>query len=171
MGGGAASRRRPEVTRSPEALMALVRGLDVANNFAFLPHRRALANAKGGWDATPVLTTCNLYVNVCTAALGRPIPPKKANEQVAWLKSERGLLAGYMPVDGETARQRAEGGYPTVAATTNPAGHGHIALVVPRDPAGPPGIYVSSAGATNHLRCLLFKSFGINASPEFWTSP
>ena len=170
MGGGAASRRGAEMMRSPDALMALVRGIDVVNNFAFLPHRRAFANAKGGWDATPVLTACNLYVNVCTAALGRPIPPKKANEQVAWLKSERGMLAGWMPVDGETARQRAESGYPTVAATTNPAGHGHIALVVPADASGAPGIYVSSAGATNHVRCVLHRSFGVAAMPEYWTN-
>ena len=170
MGGGAASRRGPEVTRTPEALMAVVRALEVETNFAWRPHRRATANATGGWDASPVYSFCNLYVNACTVALGRPIPPRLANSQVAWLKSERGTLAGWLPIDGETARQRAESGFPTVAATVSPAGHGHIALVVPRDPAGPTGIYVSSAGASNYLRCLLFKSFGVAAAPDYWTA-
>lgn len=156
------------MTRSADYVTELVRDLDVANNFALLPHRRALANAAGGFDATPMLTLCNCYLTICTAALGCAVPPMLANKQHAWLKSNEGKLAGWMPVDSETARQRAQLGYPTVGAVSNPAGHGHVALVVPADPLGPVGIYVSSAGVQNFVRVLWHRSFG-SLRPEWFT--
>lgn len=154
--------------RTPNAVLALITGLDVVNNFAFLPHRRATANAAGGYDATPVLTLCNAYLTCCTAGLGCAVPPMKANDQHAWLGSPEGKLAGWMPVDNETARQRAQLGFPTVAAFANPLGHGHVALVVPADPTGPVGVYVSAAGATNFVRCLWHRSFG-TFTPDYFT--
>lgn len=151
--------------RSPDAVLALISGIDVVNNFAFLPHRRVLSDG----DPTPLLTLCNAYVTCCTAALGCPIAPMKANEQAAWLLSPEGQLAGWMHVDSATAKQRAQGGYPTVAAWVNPTGgHGHIALVVPADPIGPDGIYVSAAGAQNFVRCLVGRSFG-DLKPDYFT--
>jgi hypothetical protein len=153
------------MTRAPDVVLALISGLDVANNFAFLPHRRVLSDG----DPTPTLTLCNCYVTCCTAALGCAVPPMKANEQRTWLLSPEAQLAGWMHVDSETARQRAQGGYPTVAAWANPdGGHGHIALVVPTDPTGPVGLYVSAAGAQNYVRCLLSRSFG-DLRPDFFT--
>lgn len=157
---------RDAMTRTPESVLALITGIDVVNNFAFLPHRRLLDNAA----STPVLTMCNTYVTCCTAGLGCAVPPMLANRQHAWLKSAEGKLAGWMPVDSETARQRAQLGYPTVAAWTNPTGgHGHIALVVPPDPAGPVGVYVSSAGSKNFVRALMQRSFGLSLAAEFFT--
>jgi hypothetical protein len=154
--------------RSPDAVLALISGLDVVNNFAFAPHRRAEANGLGTWDATPIVTLCNCYVTCCTAALGCAIAPMLANRQHDWLLSPEGQLAGWMHVDSETARQRAQSGYPTVASLANPGGHGHIALVVPADPVGPPGLYVSSAGGQNYVRCLLARSFG-DSTPDYFT--
>ncbi len=154
--------------RSPDAVLALIRGIDVPNNFAFLPHRRALVNELGTWDATPVLTFCNVYVNVCTSALGCPIAPTKANSQLAWLLSSPGKLAGWMYVDSETARQRATTGYPTLAAIANPTGHGHIALVVP-PPSGDGRMFVSSAGTENFVRAPLERSFGSHKDVHFFT--
>lgn len=156
------------MSRTPEALVALVMGIDVVNNFAFIPHRRAIANGSGGFDPTQLLTLCNAYVTCCTAGLGCAVPPMKANSQYAWLGSAGGQVAGWTPVDAETARQRAQLGRPTVAALANPLGHGHIALVVPADPAGPPGVYVSSAGVVNHVRTPLARSFG-TFTPQYWT--
>ena len=154
--------------RSADAVLALITGLDVANNFAFLPHRRALANATGGYDHTPLLTLCNAYLTCCTAGLGCAVPPMLANKQHAWLMSNEGKLAGWMPIDPETARQRAQLGYPTVAAALNPTGHGHVALVVPQAVTDAPGLYVSSAGAHNFIRAPLAKSFG-SLHPEYFT--
>lgn len=156
------------VMRSPDAVLALITGLDVVNNFAFLPHRRALANATGGYDPTPLLTLCNAYLTVCTAGLGCAVPPMKANSQHTWLKSTEGRRAGWMPIDNETARQRAQLGYPTVGAALNPSGHGHVALAVPADPTGPVGIYVSAAGAHNFVRCLWHRTFG-SLTPDWFT--
>lgn len=156
------------MTRSPEALLQLVEGIDVANNFAFLPHRRATAAADDGWEVTPMLTLCNVYVAVCTAALGCPIPAKLANKQHAWLSSTQGRLAGWLLVDSETARKRVQGGFPTVAAEVRP-GHGHIALVVPTEAGHPMGLFVSAAGVQNFVRCPLHRSFGAAAKPDFFT--
>jgi hypothetical protein len=154
--------------RSADTVLELVTGLDVVNNFAFQAHRRAIANATGGFDATPLLTFCNCYLTCVTAALGCPVPPMLANKQHAWLKSNEGKLAGWMPVDAETARQRAQLGYPTIGAATNPDGHGHVALAVPADPTGPVGIYVSSAGLQNYVRAPVARSFGV-LHPEWFT--
>lgn len=153
--------------RSPDFILALIMGVDVVNNFAFQPHRRAVANNKGGFDATPVLTFCNCLVSVYTAALGCPIPPMLAKKQHAWLASNEGKMAGWMQVDAVTAALRAETGYPTVAVATG-AQHDHIALVVPADRVGPPGVYVSAAGAQNFVRAKLERSFGF-LKPEFYS--
>lgn len=152
--------------RSPDTVLALITGIDVVNNFAFLPHRRVLDDSRD--TITPRLTLCNAYVTACTAGLGCAIPPMLANKQHAWLKSNEGMLAGWMPVDPETARQRAQLGYPTVAAVMNLSGHGHIALVVPQAATEPPGLYVSSAGATNFIRTPMARSFGA-LKPSFFT--
>lgn len=156
------------MTRSPDAVLALIMGVDCVNNFAFLPHRRALANDSGGFDPTPTLTMCNCLLTVYTAALGCAVPPMLANKQHAWLKSNEGVLAGWMPVDSETARQRAQLGYPTVAAAANPNGHGHVGLVVPQSVTDKPGLYVSAAGVHNYVRAPIGMSFG-TLKPDFWT--
>lgn len=152
------------MNRSADAVLALITGLDVVNNFAFLPHRRVLADG----SLTPTLTLCNTYLTCCTAGLGCAIPPMLANKQHVWLLSNEGKLAGWMHVDSETARQRAQLGYPTVAVAANLFGHGHVALVVPPDPVGPVGIYVSAAGAQNFVRVLWHRSFGA-MKPDYFT--
>lgn len=189
--------------RSPDTVLALISGLDVVNNAAFLPGILAVAAGDEHpdcfFEGQPVklmhYTRCNGYATACTAALGCPVPPMKANQQHDWLMSNEGQLAGWMHVDSETARQRAQGGYPTMAVWKNvhwrcsrclkPAAgagtcancggttvlvedHGHIALVVPADPTGPTGIYVSAAGQQNFVRCLLARSFG-DIKPDYFT--
>jgi len=142
------------MTRSPDAVLGLISGIDVVNNFAFL--------MRDG------VTVCNCYATVCTAALGCAIPPMLANGQHAWLLSNEGQLAGWMHVDSETARQRAALGYPTVASWANPEGHGHIALCVP-PPSGDARLFVSAAGHQNFVRASIDRSFGLNKSIDFFT--
>ncbi len=141
--------------RSPDALLALASDMAVTHNFAFSPR-----------DG---LTFCNCYVAVLTAALRCPILPCLANLQHAWLKSDEGRMAGWMPVDSETARARAGLGYPTVASWRNPRDDkpGHIALLVPAPP-GATGHYVTAAGSENFIRAALGRSFGVNR-PDFFT--
>ena len=143
------------VTRAPDVLLALVGDMAVTANFAFMPR-----------DG---MTFCNCYVSVLAAALRSPIPPRLANLQNAWLKSDEGRMAGWMPVDSETARQRAALGYPTVASWRNPKDSlpGHIALLVP-PPQGAIGIYVTAAGAENFVRAPVGRSFGVN-QPDYFT--
>ena len=141
--------------RSADLLLSLVSDMAVTANFAFHPR-----------DGQ---TFCNCYVAVLTAALRAPIPPRLANLQNAWLKSDEGRMSGWMPVDSETARQRATLGYPTVASWRNPKDSlpGHIALLVPA-PQGATGIYVTAAGAENFVRAPVGRSFGVNV-PEWFT--
>jgi|SRR6185436_5124689 len=140
--------------RLPNIVLNLIAGIDVVDNFAFI--------ARDG------VTVCNCYVTVCTAALGCPIPPMLANKQHAWMLSNEGMLAGWMHVDSETARQRAALGYPTVASWLNPEGHGHIAMCVP-PPSGDARMHVSAAGHQNFVRAPIEKSFGLGKNIAFFT--
>lgn len=145
----------PPMPRGPEFLLALITDMAVTANYAFTPR-----------DG---LTFCNCYISVLTAALRCAIPPRLANLQNAWLKSNEGLLAGWMPVDVETARHRAALGYPTVASWSNPKhdAPGHIALVVP-SPPGVASMYISQAGTENFLRAPIGRGFG-SIQPDFFT--
>lgn len=149
--------RMPEspTQRAPELLLALVSDMAVTANFAFTPR-----------DG---VTFCNCYVAVLTAALRCPIPPMLANLQYAWLKSDEGRMAGWMPVDSETARARVELGYPTVAVWKNPHHDrpGHIALLVPA-PKGVVSIHITQAGASNFIRAPIGRGFG-SLLVEFFT--
>jgi hypothetical protein len=142
------------MTRTPDAALGLISGIDVVNNFAFL--------ARDG------VTVCNCYVTCCTAALGCAVPPMLANKQHEWLMSSEGQLAGWLHVDSETARQRATLGYPTVVSWLNPEGHGHIALCVP-PPTGDARLFVSAAGLQNFVRAPIERSFGIGKTLSFFT--
>lgn len=167
--------------RSPEELLRLATDFDVANNFAFLPHRRvvpATTGIKGVatvtidtviYVVTAILTLCNAYVSEFTAALGCPIPPMKANKQLEWLLSNEGKMAGWSECDRATAITRAGLGYPTVAVALD-APHGHIGMMMPPPATDPQGAYVSSAGISNFIYVKLEKSFGaLSAKCRFFT--
>jgi hypothetical protein len=159
----------------------LATALDVVNNFAFLPHRRALPSSVGikgpvvnvnGLDhvVTNMLTLCNAYVSVFTAALACPVPPRKANQQLEWLASNEGKMAGWTECARLTAIARAALGYPVVAAAMD-APHGHIAMVMPSPTKDSDGAYVSAAGARNFVFDKLERSFGavLAAKCRFFT--
>lgn len=132
----------------------VVDGLDVEENFAFLP--KVILQTDG---TSLQVTHCNGYANAVTAALGCPIPPKLANKQHAWLKAE-GVRQGWVPCNEQAAASFVERDYTVVAVWTNPTGGpGHIAACVPT-PEGEEGLWVTSAGKRNHRRCQIEKSFG-----------
>ncbi len=141
--------------RAPELLLALVSDMAVTHNYAFMPR-----------DGK---TFCNCYISVLGAALGAPIAPALANQQHDWLMSEEGRMAGWSKVDADTARQRAQLGYPTVASWKNPKPDqpGHIALVVPA-PTGVASLHVSAAGHENFIRAPIGRSFG-GLTPDYFT--
>lgn len=149
--------------RSPDAVLALIAGMDVASNFAFAPHVIVMPDG-----TSKAVTWCNAYATCLTAAMGCAIPPKLANKQHAWLASEAGVAAGWKPCDRETARMRASMGFPVVAVWTNPTGPGHISVLVPPPATDPGRIYVSTAGRDNFVRAPLERSFGMLV-PEFFT--
>lgn len=168
------------MVRAPDELRRLATEYDVVNNFAFLPHRRAVPASAGitgprinidGLDyvITKILTLCNAYVALFTAALGCPIPPLKANQQLEWLLSNEGKMAGWSECNRATAITRAGLGYPTVAAALD-APHGHIGMMMPSPATDLNGAYVSAAGLTNYSYTKLEKSFGhLTAACRFFT--
>lgn len=140
----------------------LVDDIAVDTNYAFLP--KVVLQP----DGTSLRATfCNCYVSVVTAAMGCAIPPKLANKQNAWLKSS-GRATGWVPCNREAAEDFSNRDYTVVASWVNPTGGpGHIAVCVPTPPDGE-GLWVSSAGQNNHVRCSLEKSFGVSIEPEFF---
>lgn len=138
--------------RSPDALRA------VAGQFAVETAPRY--RPKDG------KTYCNIYLWDVTRALGCEVPhwvgppgmrsETTANALVTWLLAE-GSTLGWREDDERAAVAHAAFGRPAVAAWRNPAGHGHVALLLP-SPDGE--ARVAAAGA----RCLfdvpLVESFG-----------
>lgn len=163
--------------RAPDYLIQLATDFVVENAFAFLPHRRVIpvvAGAKstnptvliGGlvFQVTDPLTLCNAYVHAFTTALGCPVPPMKANDQLAWLESNEGKMAGWFDVNRTMAVERAVLGYPAVAVAYK-APHGHIAMMMPSPVKEPGAAYCSAAGAANHHYVKLEATFGPILAP------
>lgn len=140
--------------RSAQALVEAVAAVDPAHSFCLLP-------ANG-------LTHCNEAARFMCAALGVPLVNDLANAQRDWLAAS----TEWKVVDVETARQRAESGFPTLAVWKNPTGpgaHGHIAVVVPAPLSDPGGMYVAAAGLRNTNCGTLTSQFGLSIYPEFFT--
>lgn len=154
------------MTRDPNTVLGVIQLLDVRNAFAFLPHVRLIDG-----KPTAPLTLCNAYASVFCACLGVRLPPTlKANQQIPWLHSEEGRLAGWMTVDYETAKQRAISGFPTLVGWVNPTGGpGHIGAVVPPLKGFEAELFVSAAGRTNVARDRIRASFGDVAPLVFST--
>lgn len=112
-------------------------------------------------------TFCNIYVRDFTERLGCPIPEKLAKEQLVWLDSPDGRLAGWEECSAEKAVHRAEAGFPTIAGwlNPNPHGHSHIAMVVPA--SGEAGLHISQAGRTNLSNARIGAGFGVYVARFF----
>lgn len=161
------------MNRSPDALLAVISGLALESNFAFQPHTRVI-------DGKPVgpLTLCSDAINALTLALGCPVPitlklapgETLANAQHDYLLGPDGSAAGWSVVDLETARQRAETGFPTVATWKNPSGgHGHIMLCRPAPLTNAGHLYVAGAGSRTSGCLRIEESFGLSIHPDFVT--
>lgn len=138
--------------RTAQALVVAVAAVDPEHSYALRPR-----------DG---VTLCNEAARFLCAALGVPLPRDTANNQRDWLAAS----TEWKPVDVETARQRAESGFPTLAVWKNPTGgHGHIALLVPAPLKDPGGVYVAAAGLRNTNSGTFNSQFGISIYPEFFT--
>lgn len=147
---------------TPDSILAFISAVDVGRCAAFLPTTLDV-------DGQPMpVTRCNSYAVVYCAAFNAPLPNAPANDQNDWLHSNEAKMGGWAPCDALTAALRASLGYVVLASWKNPAGHGHIAAVVPAPVADPSGTYVSAAGAQNFVRARIEKSFGA-IKPEFFT--
>lgn len=153
----------PNLTRSPDAVLAVILGIDVEHQFCFKPHTVLLPNG-----VEMPTTQCNGYTCVVMAALGSPLPAGKlANDLLTWLSTSPGQVQGWTECEREIATRRANLGYPTVAVAYE-EGHGHIAPCVPSPSDDPVRLYVSAAGAYNMLRGPMEASFGA-LKPRYFT--
>jgi hypothetical protein len=111
------------------------------------------------------ITFCNIFVWDATKALGCELPhwwyrdELSANGLSDWL-TKYGANHGWMKVDSDHARQRANAGFPVVAVWKNPgAGSGHIAMVRPSGEEGQ--LHIAQAGASNHADIPITTGFGL----------
>ncbi len=147
-------------SRTPTLLSKVVAQFDVTRAIRYQP--------------TATDTYCNVFVWDVTRALDCEIPhwvdkgnkPAKpgtkeltVNATCDWLATE-GMNEGWLPIAEAEARLRVKAGYPTVAIWKNPAGHGHIAMVVPPRPDAVDATFIAQAGRTNFAYGLLSLGFG-----------
>lgn len=142
------------MTRTPEALMAAVAGLEVETAEKY--RKRDVTG-----DGIPE-TFCNVFVHDVTSALGCPVPLLLANAQIDWLNSQD----FWTPSTVLEAEWAAGKGEPVVAGWKARSSHGHIALGVPAK-YGESGLWIAQAGATN-FSCGRFE-WGFGHLPaQFW---
>lgn len=148
--------------RSAQELVESVLAVDPEHSFSLQPREG--------------VTLCNEAARFIMAVLDVYLPRMVANEQHDWLASDEGRAHGWMRVDSETARQRAELGYPTLAVWKNPTSspgnpaHGHIAVVIPAPTTNPGHLYVAAAGLNNTNSSPIEKQFGLSIQPDFFTT-
>ena len=93
------------------------------------------------------LTWCNLFVARVCHRLGVTLGGVLANEQAQWLRTLEAEAVGWRRLHFEqTVRDMAGIGRLVLVTYENPAGHGHIAVVVPLVDSV---THVAQAGAVN----------------------
>ncbi len=120
-----------------------------------------------------VRTFCNIYAADVLQALSVPAPlhwwmstELRANDLTAWF-AKHGPTYGWSVTDELAARAAATAGRPTIAIYTASVGDGHVAIILPSDPAGP--TMVAAAGASCFCNGPLGNSFGGVHPIVFWT--
>jgi hypothetical protein len=117
-------------------------------------------------------TYCNIFMWDCTVALSAEIPhwydektgaptavgkgkESSANSACAWLE-KFGSTYGWNPLTPDDAIANVQSGKPTVAVWPNPAGEGHVAVVLPTTPP----VRTAQAGADNFFDRPIATGFG-----------
>jgi hypothetical protein len=143
--------------RSSEKLWELIKARGVEKNSEYLP------GASYTW--------CNKYVRDLLADLEVPFPQDNwfAHQQIDYISSAAGLAAGWSKCGPREGVIVANEGKPVLATYRNPktppAGHSHIALLVPTAELTP---YITQAGARNYTYVMLERGFGKLPVTFFW---
>lgn len=113
-------------------------------------------------------TWCNLFAQDVAEAMGVMVPRQmRANQLVQWLANDAASFDweclqrdGTMSDDeaAHVAQAMADEGQLVLVGWVNPAGPGHIAVVVPS--LGEPGLWIAQAGRTSFTRAPLAQGFG-----------
>lgn len=167
------------MNRTPDAVSALVAGIDVRNNAAFfrgtlLVDAAIAPNAPDAIVAGRKLkalayTRCNGFACVVCAGLGCPIPASMtANQLFEWFPGEGGRASMWREVPRLEAIARVKGGFPVVIVAKE-VGHGHVAIGVLKA-SDPDRLYCAAAGAVNSPCMLVEEQFGeLIASVRIYT--
>lgn len=144
-------------------MLGLINGINVENQFCFLPHRFVFQGKEGAVR----LTECNGYACVCCAALGCPLPAGMVVNQLGpWLADPKlGGALGWKQCTAEEALYNAQLGMPVLAVLVQEP-TGHIALCVPSPHGDETHLYVSAAGGQCFVRARIESSFGRENTPN-----
>jgi hypothetical protein len=128
-------------------------------------------------------TFCNIFLWDGSRALGCEIPHFRlfykveagqvvltgnefnANAVASWFAGKADEEIGWREVPEILARERARGGYPTVAIWNNLGGIGHVAFVLPSSDV----TRIAQAGGTNFFDGPITRGFGTVSRPKFYT--
>ncbi len=155
-----------EGDRSPGRLEAIVDALDPEGNPRYRPRD---TSGDGRTD-----THCDALVADFCTSMGVYCPfdfrrrELSANGTIDWLR-DVGPGYGWWECDEREAREQACAGRPVVAAWTNPAGSGHVAVVLPTPEAGE--LLIAQAGRVCLRRAPLSRGFGAARPIRFYTHP
>lgn len=162
----------PNYPRGPEVLVWLRKTLDVEAPDCFT------AGVVQKTDDTLIhVTRCNAYVRCACAICGVQVPSRMtADELCAYFAGPIATSDGWQVVDFETAKNRAESGYPTIALwhSRPPDTHGHVAIMMPRPTDRQLSLeqfaagWCSAAGGLDatHQLCTLAATFGTARVPQ-----
>jgi hypothetical protein len=149
--------------RSADQLLRVVKQFDVENAARYQPQKDSSGRI--------ARTFCNIFAADCLQALGvsAPLHWWMASELVAntmkpWL-DQHGKAYGWTCIIEADARAQASAGCPVMALWRNPAGEGHVAIVLPSPADGP--TIIAQAGAKCFVGGPLENGFG-DRKPEFW---
>lgn len=146
-------------SRDPTRLMAIIAEHHLRGHARYTPRDVTGDGVNETW--------CNLFVQDVSEAMSVMVPRQmRANQLVQWLAQDAA------PFDWEclsletqsdedaahVAQAMADQGQLALAGWVNPAGPGHLAVVVPS--LGEPGVWIAQAGRTNFTRAPLAQGFG-----------
>lgn len=117
----------------------------------------------------PGTTACNFFAHDLSVECGGDLPQLLAREQIEWLR-HRDQDQDWLDVDAVDAKRCADRGQLTLATwqNPNPAGHSHIAVVVPSTSND---VEIAQAGAVCFLRGPISRGFGSLPVRFFTRSP
>lgn len=155
-------------TRTPAALHQVAEALVHQERY-----RKRDVDGKPGDE-----TFCNFFVREALRMLGIRLPRMRANEFARHFRSVEALSELWTAEPLHVARDLAQLGRPVVAVQENPAGSGHVALLMPAKTQGDLELalktystWIAQAGLSNFAYGLLRQGFNPTRAVQYFAHP